>query len=136
MVPRGQRPESEIASELLDRAAADSTRVPACENAGSTSPQVEQNRAAIGTATPHRGQIGIGGRISHVGGRTSEASHPVEWTRISGALGHTPGWGGIYQVEATMNPKATDDEIRLMVRSLLQDRFKMTWHYETKQSDG
>ncbi len=60
----------------------------------------------------------------------------MEWTRISGASGDIPGWGSIYQVDATMDPKATEFEVRLMVRSLLEDRFKMTWHYETKPSDG
>jgi len=56
----------------------------------------------------------------------------TEWTRTSGGS----GWGNIYEVDATMDPKAKEDDIRLMVRSLLEDRFKMTWHYETKQSDG
>jgi uncharacterized protein (TIGR03435 family) len=56
----------------------------------------------------------------------------IEFTRINGGT----GLGKIYEVDATLNPKATGDEVRLMVRSLLEDRLKMTWHYETRQSDG
>jgi uncharacterized protein (TIGR03435 family) len=57
----------------------------------------------------------------------------VEWWRISGDL---PGFGNIYQVEATYDPKATEDDLRLMLQSLLIDRFKMTFHSVTKPVDG
>ena len=63
-------------------------------------------------------------------------AYRLEWDRISGASGTIPGWGGIYEVAATMSPKATEDQIRLMMRSLLSDRFKMVSHFETKNADG
>jgi uncharacterized protein (TIGR03435 family) len=57
----------------------------------------------------------------------------TEWWRISGDL---PGFGDIYQVEATHDPKATEDDIRLMLQSLLIDRFKMKFHPAPKLVDG
>jgi uncharacterized protein (TIGR03435 family) len=60
----------------------------------------------------------------------------MQLDRISGASGDVPGWGNNYDLAATLDPKATEDEIRLMLRSLLEDRFKMAWHFETKESDG
>src|ERR1017187_4870013 len=63
-------------------------------------------------------------------------AYRLEWDRISGASATIPGWGGIYEVAATMSPKATEDQIRLMMRSLLSDRFKMVSHFETKNADG
>jgi uncharacterized protein (TIGR03435 family) len=52
--------------------------------------------------------------------------------RIAGSI---PGSKHIYQVTATTRPDATDDELRLMVRSLLADRFQMKSHIETKEAD-
>jgi uncharacterized protein (TIGR03435 family) len=63
-------------------------------------------------------------------------AYRLEWDRISGASGKIPGWGDIYEVAATMSPDATEDQIRLMVRFLLEDRFKMVSHFETKEADG
>jgi len=61
----------------------------------------------------------------------------LDWgDRFSGASGRIPGWADIYELAATMSPKGTDDQVRLMVRSLLEDRMKMTWHFETKGTDG
>jgi uncharacterized protein (TIGR03435 family) len=56
--------------------------------------------------------------------------------RISGASGHIPGYGDIYRVAATMPPSAAEDRIRLMLRSLLADRFQMVSHFVTKEADG
>ena len=63
-------------------------------------------------------------------------AYDLEWGRFSSVSGHIPGWGDVYDVAATMSPKATEDQIRLMVRSLLEDRMKMAWHFETKETDG
>jgi uncharacterized protein (TIGR03435 family) len=60
-------------------------------------------------------------------------AYHMEWWRISG---DTPGFGSIYQIEATFDPKATDDQVRLMMQSLLSDRFQMTFHRMTKEVDG
>jgi len=55
--------------------------------------------------------------------------------RISGPI---PGSDSefVYRVEATTSAAATDDQVRLMLRSLLTDRFKMVSHLTTKQADG
>jgi uncharacterized protein (TIGR03435 family) len=60
-------------------------------------------------------------------------AYRMEWWRISG---ETPGFGSIYQIEATFDPKATDDQVRMMMQSLLVDRFQMTFHRVTKEVDG
>lgn len=59
---------------------------------------------------------------------------------------NVPGWqitappsspmAVIYEIDATTDPKATDDQVRQMFRSLLADRFKMTMHHESKVMDG
>ena len=53
--------------------------------------------------------------------------------RMSGPV---PGSDHIYDVEATTDPNATDDQVRLMLQSLLIDRFKMAAHRETRDVDG
>jgi uncharacterized protein (TIGR03435 family) len=53
--------------------------------------------------------------------------------RMSGAI---PGSAYIYAVEATFDPAATDDDLRLMFQSLLKGRFKMDSHTETKNLSG
>jgi len=60
-------------------------------------------------------------------------AYHMEWWRISG---DTSTFGSIYEIEATMNPQATEDQTRLMLRSLLIDRFKMAIHRETREADG
>ena len=44
--------------------------------------------------------------------------------------------GAIYALEATFDPAATDEQVRLMVRSLLADRFKMRVHSVTEEVEG
>jgi len=53
--------------------------------------------------------------------------------RISGPI---PGSINIYSVEATFDPTASDDDVRLMFQSLLRDRFKMRSHTVTKDVEG
>lgn len=48
----------------------------------------------------------------------------------------TKGFGTIYQVEATFDPNATEDQVRLMLQALLTDRFKMVSHRAAKEVDG
>jgi bla regulator protein BlaR1 len=60
-------------------------------------------------------------------------AYNLEWWRI---LGDIPGFGSIYEIEATTDPKATRDQVRLMLQSLLIERFKMTVHRVTKDADG
>jgi uncharacterized protein (TIGR03435 family) len=42
----------------------------------------------------------------------------------------------VYRVDATTAPAATDDQVRLMLQSLLVDRFKMVAHRVTKDVEG
>jgi uncharacterized protein (TIGR03435 family) len=53
--------------------------------------------------------------------------------RISG---DTSAFGSIYELEAATDPKATDDQVRLMLQALLINRFKMAVHRVTKDADG
>jgi bla regulator protein BlaR1 len=53
--------------------------------------------------------------------------------RISGPV---PGSRNIYRFDVKTNPDATDDQIRLMFRTLLADRFHMVSHIESKEANG
>jgi uncharacterized protein (TIGR03435 family) len=55
----------------------------------------------------------------------------LDFSRVS-----SPRCGVIYTVEATFAPAATDDQVRLMLQSLLNDRFKLRAHRVTTQADG
>lgn len=44
--------------------------------------------------------------------------------------------GTVYDIEATFEPDATDDQIRAMLRSLLSDRFNMKAHPISREADG
>ncbi|HKE29111.1 MAG TPA: M56 family metallopeptidase [Bryobacteraceae bacterium] len=56
-------------------------------------------------------------------------AYGMEWWRISGAAEFG---GAIYEIEATTDPHATDAQRRLMMQSLLIDRFGMKAHRVTK----
>lgn len=58
-------------------------------------------------------------------------AHRLDYPRVSGR-----NIGSTYSVEATFDPAATDDQVRLMVQSLLRDRFKMRAHRVTTEADG
>ncbi len=51
---------------------------------------------------------------------------------LSGAIPRA----SIFRVDATTDPAATDDQVRLMFQSLLKDRFKLVAHLVTKEADG
>jgi uncharacterized protein (TIGR03435 family) len=57
--------------------------------------------------------------------------HHLDFSRVDGK-----GLGSVYSLEAIFDPAATDDQIRLMVQSLLADRFKMRAHRVTAETDG
>ena len=50
--------------------------------------------------------------------------------------GTIPGSASIFRVEATMDPTASEDQVRLMMQSLLSERFKLVAHHVTKETDG
>jgi uncharacterized protein (TIGR03435 family) len=52
--------------------------------------------------------------------------------RISGTI---PGSEYIFRLEAVTSPDATDDQIRVMLQSLLAERFKMVSHRVTRKAD-
>ena len=53
--------------------------------------------------------------------------------RISGPV---PGSSSIYRVDVSTDPGASEEQVRLMFRSLLADRFHMASHLVQKESDG
>jgi uncharacterized protein (TIGR03435 family) len=58
-------------------------------------------------------------------------AYNMEWWRIS----EPPGMGGaIYDLEATTSPNASEDQVRLMLQTLLLERFHMVVHRVTKNS--
>ena len=60
-------------------------------------------------------------------------AYNMEWWRIS----DLPGGGNIYELEATTPPHTTEADVRLMLQSLLIERFKMSVHRVTKDAvDG
>jgi uncharacterized protein (TIGR03435 family) len=75
-----------------------------------------------------------GGRITW----TSDLSYFISYAWnlqlpfISGAVPHA----STFRLDATTDPAASDDQIRLMFQSLLKDRFKMVAHRITKEVDG
>ena len=44
--------------------------------------------------------------------------------------------GEVYSIEAIATDTPTDDQLKLMFRSLLEDRFRLKVHYETKLMEG
>jgi len=58
-------------------------------------------------------------------------ANDLDFSRVS-----SKNCGSVYSVEATFGPAATDREIRLMLQSLLADRFKMRAHRVTTEADG
>lgn len=62
-------------------------------------------------------------------------AYRMEWWRISERPSSgSVSFGSIYEVEATTGPDATEDQERLMLQTLLIERFKMVAHRETKDA--
>jgi uncharacterized protein (TIGR03435 family) len=58
-------------------------------------------------------------------------AYRLDFSRVTGQK-----CGSVYSLEAKFDPAATDDEVRLMIQSLLTDRFKMRAHRVTKEANG
>ncbi|MGA3095423.1 MAG: TIGR03435 family protein [Bryobacteraceae bacterium] len=58
-------------------------------------------------------------------------AYRLDFSRVDG-----PNLGAVYSLEAIFDPTSTDDQIRLMVQSLLTDRFRMRSHRVTTVADG
>lgn len=59
------------------------------------------------------------------------AYHLPDW-RVSGAKKDQ----SFYSIDATLDPSATEDQVRQMLQALLTDRFKLVAHRETKETQG
>ena len=62
-----------------------------------------------------------------------EYAYRMQPFRVSGPV---PGSESIYRVDVKTDPAATEDQVRLMFRSLLAERFHMESHRVTRESDG
>jgi uncharacterized protein (TIGR03435 family) len=51
-------------------------------------------------------------------------------------IGSLPEFDAVYAIDATTDPAATEDQVRLMFQALLAGRFKMSAHLETKEING
>lgn len=58
-------------------------------------------------------------------------AYNLDFSRVTG-----PKCSAIYAIDATFDPAASDDQVRLMVQSLLADRFKMQSHRVSAEADG
>ena len=58
-------------------------------------------------------------------------AHRLDFSQVSGQK-----CSSVYSLDAIFDPTATDDQVRLMVQSLLTDRFKMRSHRTATQADG
>jgi uncharacterized protein (TIGR03435 family) len=58
-------------------------------------------------------------------------AYHLDFSLVSG-----PKCGSVYSVEAIFDPMASGDQVRLMMQSLLIDRFKLRAHQVTTQADG
>jgi uncharacterized protein (TIGR03435 family) len=55
---------------------------------------------------------------------------------LSRLAGTVPGSDYLFEVVATTNPGATDDQMRRMLQTLLAERFKLAVHRDAKDADG
>jgi uncharacterized protein (TIGR03435 family) len=55
---------------------------------------------------------------------------------LSRLAGTVPGSANLYEVVATTDSSATDEQIRRMLQTLLAERFKLAVHPEMKEADG
>jgi uncharacterized protein (TIGR03435 family) len=58
-------------------------------------------------------------------------AYHLDFSRVVG-----PKCGAVYSVEAIFDPSAKEDQVRLMMQSLLMDRFKLHAHRVTTQTEG
>jgi uncharacterized protein (TIGR03435 family) len=64
-----------------------------------------------------------------------EFAYKLEPWLLSAALEHLPRWvtTDVYEIEARAEGNPTKDQMRLMMQSLLADRFKLAVHFETRE---
>jgi uncharacterized protein (TIGR03435 family) len=59
-------------------------------------------------------------------------AYQLDLSRLSSCI----NCGRIYSVEAIFDPEADDEQVRLMLQSLLADRFKLRTHLVSTEADG
>lgn len=58
-------------------------------------------------------------------------AYHLDFSRVTGRNS-----GSVYSIEATFEPSAKEEQIRLMMQSLLTDRFQLQTHRITKEAEG
>ncbi len=103
--------------------------------------QVTRPEFAVASIKPNKTNCCVSGGVGNGGSSNTDVTlkmliataYRVQEFQIYGG----PGWIGSdrFDVEAKAeNPKADFDELRLMLQSLLEDRFRLKLHRETKES--
>ena len=68
---------------------------------------------------------------------TTQLSYLIGYAyRLDFARVTCPNCASVYSLEATLDPASTDDQVRLMIRSLLTERFRMRAHQTSSEADG
>ena len=64
-----------------------------------------------------------------------EFAYELRPGQVDAALGQFPNWVStdVYEIEARAEGNPTKDQMRLMMQSLLADRFKLVVHFETQE---
>jgi uncharacterized protein (TIGR03435 family) len=106
---------------------------------------VKQNTTDPSKARPHSNfPLGNGNAYSATGGFFDVTNFPlfnyimfaykVDGSQWESLRSHLPKWviSDRFDIEARGPVGATKDQMRLMLQSLLEDRFKLTTHYETR----
>jgi uncharacterized protein (TIGR03435 family) len=60
-------------------------------------------------------------------------AYQLPLSRLAGTI---PGSDYLFEIVATTDPGATDDQVRRMLQTLLAERFKLAVHRGTKEADG
>ena len=96
-------------------------------------------RFEVASVKPASGDI-FSTRVQRSGGRlswTTQLCYLIGYAyNLDCSLVSCSKLGSIYSVEATFDPSATDRQVRLMMQSLLADRFQMRAHKAAKQASG
>jgi uncharacterized protein (TIGR03435 family) len=119
------------------------------EEAAAISFEVTSVKLNTSDAPPHAGfPMGPGDVCVTNGGRFNATGYPLTTylffayklpgNEIEAVTAQLPGWASTdrYDIEARTDgdpKKDTKDQMRLMMRSLLADRFRLKTHYETRQ---
>jgi uncharacterized protein (TIGR03435 family) len=112
----------------------------ACRSLGQVAPNSPAFEVASVKLVPGV-PVGLSVNPHHSGGR-------ITWTTTLGFVCtyayRLPAWRiigidkdrSLYEIQATMDASASEDQVRLMLQKLLADRFKMVVHRETKEFQG